>query len=120
MVSLLGRQGRPRFSAAIKEELYRRQGGKCNGCGKKFDIRNLAIDHRRAIARNGGDQLRNLQLLCTACNSVKGVENTTQLKARLRKQGILPGKPKPKAKPKATTKKKTTAKSGRRTNVLRI
>ena len=38
-------RARPKFTQKEKEMHYKLQNGKCNGCGKKFDIRNLAVDH---------------------------------------------------------------------------
>ena len=65
------------------------QGGKCKGCGKKFEMRNMAVDHIRAFSRDGSDRLSNLQLLCTACNSTKGSGTMGQIKQRLKKQGVV-------------------------------
>lgn len=116
MVNIFGPGPRPRFSETTQKELAKRLGSQCGGCERKFPLRNLTVDHRRARARNGSDQLRNLQLLCGFCNSVKGDGTTTQLKVRLRKQGILPAKTTAKktAKGKAsTTKKKGSSKSTR-------
>ena len=99
-----GRRARPTFTPKEKEALYAQQKGICKGCGKKFEMRNMAVDHIRAFAKGGGDRLNNLQLLCTSCNSLKGVGTMTQLKSKLSRQGIT------KAPPKATGKVKTTKK----------
>ena len=69
-------RSRPKFSKKEKELHYKAQNGKCNGCGKKFDIRNLTVDHIKAFSKGGGERGHNLQLLCAACNSMKG--NGTQ------------------------------------------
>jgi site-specific DNA-methyltransferase (adenine-specific) len=57
---------------SIKERLYKEQDGKCNACGKDFDIWNLEIDHILPKARGGGDYYENYQLLCASCNRIKG------------------------------------------------
>ena len=55
-----------------KNELYGMQEGHCNGCKLHFRIRNLTLDHITPQSKGGTDHIENLQLLCGACNSVKG------------------------------------------------
>ena len=71
-----------------KHMLYGRQEGVCNGCGILFPFRNLTIDHVIPRTKGGSDHLDNLQLLCGACNSMKGTDSQEQLIARLTEQGI--------------------------------
>ena len=79
-----------RRSKNIRETLYGRQGGYCNGCGVHFPPRNLTLDHVVPRAKGGADADENLQLLCGACNSMKGSTRTQdELKAELRKRGLL-------------------------------
>ena len=74
----------PRYNAdANKRTLYGKQEGVCNGCRILFPYRNLTVDHVVPQSRGGGDQLGNLQLLCGACNSVKGTGTHADLLARL-------------------------------------
>lgn len=77
-----------RRSADIKQQLYGRQAGDCNGCGEHFQLRNLTIDHVIPRSRGGPDLDENLQLLCGACNSVKGNRTQAHLIAELKRQGI--------------------------------
>lgn len=101
---------RPRFTPKEKEALFKLQGGKCNGCGKKFDLRNFAVDHIKPFAHGHGERLNNLQLLCTACNSLKGTGTMPQLKKKLRAQGVLKAPAKAASASKsATSKKKPTS-----------
>ena len=83
------KRSRPKFTPKEKDALYKEQGGKCKGCSKKFDMRNMAVDHIRPFSRGGGERLTNLQLLCTACNSLKGAGTMAQLKQKLKKQGVI-------------------------------
>ncbi len=72
-----------------KHYLYGRQEGICLGCGVHFNFPNLTIDHIVSRVRGGGDGIKNLQLLCSNCNSVKGGDDMAMLKTRLKEKGIL-------------------------------
>jgi len=56
----------------VKERLYKEQNCLCNGCKIQFEIRNLEIDHIIPISKGGGNYYENYQLLCGACNRMKG------------------------------------------------
>ncbi|GAB6393376.1 MAG: HNH endonuclease [Treponematales bacterium] len=56
----------------VKARLYKEQSGKCNACGKEFDMWNLEIDHIVPKSKGGGDYYENYQLLCGSCNRIKG------------------------------------------------
>ena len=100
---LLGPQqrSRPTFSQKEKDALYKEQQGKCNGCGLKFVVRNLSVDHIKPFSKGGTERLTNLQLLCNSCNSMKGNGTMAQLKKRLKEQGIT--------KSQSSTSKKTAS-----------
>ena len=72
-----------------KHTLFGRQEGLCTGCGHAFPFRNFTVDHIIPQVRGGTDHLDNLQLLCGACNSMKGNGTMAELKVKLRKAGIL-------------------------------
>ena len=72
-----------------KHTLYGKQEGVCGGCRTHFPFRNLTIDHIVPRDRGGSDHADNLQLLCGACNSVKGNRDQAYLVARLREHGVL-------------------------------
>ncbi len=71
-----------------KHTLYGRQEGVCEGCRILFPFRNMTIDHIIPRSKGGSDHLSNLQLLCAACNSAKGLGTQEQLVAKLVKDGI--------------------------------
>ena len=71
-----------------KQTLFGRQEGHCAGCRAFFPIRNFTIDHVVARAKGGSDHLDNLQLLCGACNSTKGVKTQEEFLAVLKRSGI--------------------------------
>ena len=66
-----------------KKILYGEQGGYCNGCEGHFQLRNFHIDHIIPLAKGGTDHISNLQLLCGACNSMKGTKSQAELLVRL-------------------------------------
>ena len=72
-----------------RHELFGRQEGRCRGCGHDFPFRNFTVDHIVPRSRGGTDDLANLQLLCGACNSLKGNRPHEYLVARLIEQGIV-------------------------------
>ncbi len=76
-------------SRDIKHTLFGRQKGKCKGCLGEMSFRNMTIDHIIAKARGGGDTDSNLQLLCAACNSMKGSRDMEFLLAKLKAEGII-------------------------------
>ena len=68
---------KPRFSDTpeyreYKARLYEKQGGACIGCQLGLPMRNLTIDHIVPRSKGGTDEYENLQLLCNACNVLKG------------------------------------------------
>ena len=71
-----------------RHTLYGKQEGHCAGCNHHFPFRNLTVDHIVAKSKGGTDHLDNLQLLCAACNSMKGTIDQAAFVARLRREGI--------------------------------
>lgn len=71
-----------------KHTLYGKQEGNCIGCRTHFPFRNLTVDHVIPQAKGGTDHPDNLQLLCGACNSMKGTGTQEELIAKLVAEGI--------------------------------
>ena len=69
--------------------LYDKQNGRCNGCRLLFPPRNLDVDHVVAQSKGGSDEIGNLQLLCGACNSMKGAKSQEELVEDLEARGII-------------------------------
>ena len=69
--------------------LYRRQGGYFAGCKQYFQLRNLTIDHGAPTSKGGSGDNSTLQLLCHACNQMKGDELQDQLLFELRPQRYI-------------------------------
>ena len=71
-----------------KHSLYGKQEGQCVGCLTLFPFRNMTVDHIIPQSKGGSGHLENLQLLCNACNSMKGAGSQEVFVARLRAEGI--------------------------------
>ena len=76
-------------SVENKKYLYGEQGGYCNGCESHFELRHLHIDHIVPQAKGGTDHISNLQLLCGACNSLKGTKSHDELLVLLTDKGWI-------------------------------
>ena len=74
---------------SVKERLYKEQNGLCNGCKTQFEFRNLEIDHIVPKSKGGGDYYENYQLLCSACNKMKGNRPMEYLRMRRSKEEEL-------------------------------
>ena len=72
-----------------RHQLFGKQEGRCGGCRVAFQFRNFTVDHVVPQRHGGSDHLDNLQLLCGACNSVKGDRPHAALLATLKERGIL-------------------------------
>ena len=66
--------------------LYGNQRGFCAGCRRHYHSKDFAIDHIVPRAAGGSNELDNLQLLCTHCNSTKGKGTMADLHRRLAEQ----------------------------------
>lgn len=53
----------------LRKAIFKRDGKVCRKCGS---TKRLSIDHVIPVARGGGDELENLQVLCMVCNASKG------------------------------------------------
>ena len=67
-----------------KHQLFGKQEGLCGGCRVVFPFRNFTVDHVVPKSKGGSDHLDNLQMLCGACNSLKGDRDQAYLVARLK------------------------------------
>lgn len=69
--STLASVARARIPKNVQHEVWRRDGGRCVHCGSQHK---LEFDHIIAVALNGANTARNVQLLCEACNRAKGAK----------------------------------------------
>lgn len=95
-LSLLRQGSRPMpgtresWPAGTWETLHKHQRGYCVYCRRANLSRggDSHIDHKAPVARGGGNELPNLQLLCHNCNRLKSDRTDQEFRYRLR--GLLP------------------------------
>ncbi len=61
----------------------------CAGCQYPLPLHVLTIDHIAPRSKGGGNQAKNIQLLCSKCNSIKGNRDMEYLKLQLVRRRIL-------------------------------
>jgi len=62
---------RKNIPSSVKQEVYRRDYGKCVQCGSNI---NLEYDHIIPVSKGGANTTRNIQLLCESCNRSKSAK----------------------------------------------
>ena len=65
---------RVRFDKPFRLKLYKQQGKCCQLCKNKLEINYVQIDHIKALANGGTNDIENLQILCKPCHYVKTKE----------------------------------------------
>ncbi len=71
-----------------KHTLFGLQEGLCAGCNIHFPFRNMTIDHVVPQSKGGTDHIENLQLLCNACNNMKGIKTQAEFIVALKEAGL--------------------------------
>lgn len=69
------RQAGGSFTAEQIDELYKKQRGRCAWCHAKLTDKNMARDHRTALANGGSNEIGNIELTCTPCNLRKSAKD---------------------------------------------
>ena len=64
-----------KFTAAEIDALMLKQKCRCANCGVKLNDKNMARDHRKAVANGGSSDILNMELLCKPCNGKKGAKD---------------------------------------------
>ena len=62
-----------------KEKLKK---GVCYHCGKKFDLKELCMDHLEPLARGGKTGRNNVVVSCKKCNSEKSFKTLVELRLK--------------------------------------
>ena len=76
-------------SLVYKLQLYWDQEGICPGCHRRMHFDIMEMDRLVAGSDGGEYTVGNVQLLCPACNKLKGSKDMAHLTARRRAQGLL-------------------------------
>jgi 5-methylcytosine-specific restriction endonuclease McrA len=76
------RAGGPRPSADKIANLRKRQNDCCVYCGSQLNGKGH-VDHIRPLSRGGTNNIRNLQILCIRCNTLKSARPPTELYSRV-------------------------------------
>ncbi len=71
------------------DRLYTEQAGICAGCDDHYDAKVMHVDHDFPRAKGGQDNIENLQVLCSGCNSRKGTGTLSQLREKNRRLGLM-------------------------------
>lgn len=66
-----------------RRNIYARDGNRCQYCGKKFDTRDLNLDHVIPIARGGLTTWENIVCSCILCNTRKGNRTLREVRMKL-------------------------------------
>ena len=76
--------GRERAAESVRRQLFAVQRGICPGCGIYLPhYLRFEVDHIVALADDGRTEERNLQLLCSYCNRVKGIKGKDGYRLRM-------------------------------------
>jgi len=78
---------RPRFN---RLNIFRRDGGKCQYCGKVFPKSELTIDHVVPRALGGTSEWGNVVCSCALCNRRKGGRTPAQARMKLLARPVEP------------------------------
>ncbi len=78
---------RPKFN---RMNIFRRDGGKCQYCGKLFPKNELTIDHVTPRALGGTSRWDNVVCSCGACNRKKGGKTPEQARMKLLTKPVEP------------------------------
>ncbi len=62
------------FTEKQKREIFLRDKGTCQSCGKAVSLREYEVDHIIPYSKGGPTTIENGQCLCRACNRRKGAQ----------------------------------------------
>jgi len=69
----------PRKVRFTRRNVYKRDGNRCQYCGKKFKSEDLNLDHVIPVSRGGKDSWYNVVCSCVPCNLRKGDKSLVEV-----------------------------------------
>ena len=63
------------INSSLRKLIFERDLYRCINCGTH---KSLSVDHIIPVSKGGGNEIKNLQTLCTTCNSSKGSRSMTE------------------------------------------
>ena len=76
-----GMSERRKLTAAERQQIYERFGGRCAYCGCKITIKDMQADHVVPLHLGGADDISNLYPACRACNHYKSTYTVEKFRA---------------------------------------
>lgn len=76
---------RRKLTAAERQQIYERFGGRCAYCGCKITIKDMQADHVVPLHLDGADDISNLYPACRACNHYKSTYTVEKFRAVIEK-----------------------------------
>ncbi|GAF81485.1 unnamed protein product, partial [marine sediment metagenome] len=80
----------PRKVRFTRRNVYKRDGSRCQYCGKKFKSEDLNLDHVIPVSRGGKDSWYNVVCSCVPCNLRKGDKSLVEVGMSLVRKPIRP------------------------------
>mgnify|MGYP000217691281 FL=1 len=72
---------RRKLTAAERQQIYEKFGGRCAYCGCKITIKEMQADHVIPLHLGGADDISNLYPACRACNHYKSTYTVEKFRA---------------------------------------
>jgi hypothetical protein len=80
--------GHRHASAEQRQEIYKRDGGRCVYCGVRLTRSAFHSDHVVAYSKRGGTVVANLAVSCGPCNMAKQAMSAESFQRVIKKQGL--------------------------------
>jgi len=80
----------PRKVRFTRRNVYKRDGNRCQYCGKKFKSEDLNLDHVIPVSRGGKDSWYNVVCSCVPCNLRKGDKSLGEVGMSLIRKSTRP------------------------------
>jgi 5-methylcytosine-specific restriction endonuclease McrA len=72
---------RKQFNQKERHEVWQKYSGRCAYCGIKITVKNMQIDHIKAVIFGGTNGIENLNPACKDCNLYKGASSIETFRA---------------------------------------